>query len=99
MMPKVGNGGMLPESLPSKRLMHVAVPRRRDPAPRVARRDARFEDRSPGDARHPQQDVLADGRRFVVLRRAEESPEIVVVFNWLTELRSLMAAGGTKRAR
>jgi hypothetical protein len=43
--------------------------------------------------------VLPDGKRFVVLPPAAESPEIVVVLNWLTELRSRMAAAGTGRAR
>ena len=55
----------------------------------VARRDWLFEDHSAADVYHQQYDVLPDGKRFVVLRPAEESPEVVVVLNWLTELRAL----------
>jgi len=37
-------------------------------------------------------DVHPDGRRYTVVRDAGEAPAIVVVINWLTELRARIAA-------
>ena len=66
------------------------------PALAVTRRDTLFEDRSAADIYHAEYDVLPDGKHFVVLRPAAESPEIVVVLNWLTELRARMNASGER---
>jgi Tol biopolymer transport system component len=62
----------------------------------VARREMLFEDRaSANDPYHQQYDVLPNGW-LAVLRPAAEEPEIVLVLNWLTELRARMAAGSER---
>jgi hypothetical protein len=62
----------------------------------LVRRDALFEDRYRAYRYHQQYEVFPDGRRFVVLRPAAEDAEVVVVLNWLTELRARLAAGGER---
>jgi serine/threonine-protein kinase len=39
-------------------------------------------------------DVHPDGRRFLMIRRGSEHPQVVVVLNWLDQLRAAAAAPG-----
>ena len=59
----------------------------------VVSREELFDDRYKTGLFRSRYDVLPDGKRFVVLRPAVESHEVVVVLNWLTELRSRLQAG------
>jgi hypothetical protein len=43
-----------------------------------------------------QYDVSPDGKRLVVLRPAAGEAEVVVVLNWLTELRARMNASSER---
>jgi eukaryotic-like serine/threonine-protein kinase len=59
----------------------------------VVRRDELFTDQfRSGDPFAPEYDVSPDGKRLAVLQPTEEVPEVVVVLNWLIELRPRLAA-------
>jgi eukaryotic-like serine/threonine-protein kinase len=59
----------------------------------VATREPLFEDRYRMFEFHQQYDVHPDGRRFLVLQPAGPDQEIVVVVNWIQELRARTGAG------
>jgi len=70
----------------------VAVAVSTSPSFRVGRGTVLFDDKS--YLAHPYgaaYDVHPDGRRFLMIRRGSESPQVVVVLNWFDQLR---AAGG-----
>lgn len=55
---------------------------------------------SPAPARN--YDVTSDGRQFLFIRKTEASPapgptQVVLVLNWLEELKARVAAGQAKR--
>jgi Periplasmic component of the Tol biopolymer transport system len=53
----------------------------------VTARDSVFEGPFATDVYHPNYDVAADGRTFVMVRPVEEGRHVVMVLNWLQELR------------
>lgn len=59
----------------------------RTPALAVVGRDTLFERRYPTDLWHPNYDVTPDGRHFVMLRPVDENRDLVLVVNWIEELR------------
>ena len=65
----------------------------RTPALAVVRRDTLFERQYPTDPWHPNYDVTPDGRHFVMLRPVEESRDLVLVVNWIEELRRRTRGG------
>jgi hypothetical protein len=70
------------------------------PGVAVAGRRALFEDRYQSALSviaSPSYDVSPDGTRFVVLRLATGTREVVVVLDWLAEVRARVAAAGARR--
>jgi hypothetical protein len=58
------------------------------PSFRVGNRRVLFDDRQYlTHAYGAAYDVLPDGQRFLMIRRGSESPQVVVVLNWLEQLR------------
>ena len=62
------------------------------PALGVVARDTLFEGRFTTDPWHPNYDVAPDGKHFVMLRPVEENRDLVVVTNWIQELRRRVGA-------
>jgi serine/threonine-protein kinase len=56
-------------------------------APAITRRDTLFTGRFTTSAWHPNYDVAPDGKSFVMLRPLEEHRQLVMVVNWVEELR------------
>ena len=42
---------------------------------------------------HPNYDVARDGQHFAMIRRVGEDPQIIVVHNWIRELRARTGTG------
>jgi hypothetical protein len=59
------------------------------PVPSVAKLQRLFEARAPFAA-------SPDGKRFAMLRSLDNNQEVVVVLNWINELRAKMAAASKK---
>jgi hypothetical protein len=57
------------------------------PALAVLSRDTLFEGPYPTDPWHPNYDVAPDGKSFVMLRPVEEHRRLIMVVNWIEELR------------
>jgi hypothetical protein len=73
----------------------VAVAITTSPSVRVVRREVLFDDRSYVSHQYgAAYDVDPDGRRFLMIRMGSESPQVVVVVNWLDQLRATEAAAG-----
>jgi eukaryotic-like serine/threonine-protein kinase len=63
----------------------------------VARQQLLFEDPTRRVLSRPQFSIHPDGKRFVVLRAAaEDENEVVVVLNWITEVRAKLARAGKR---
>jgi serine/threonine-protein kinase len=96
-------GGREPRWAPSGRELFyrnqqglVAAAVGASPPLRVGRRTVLFDDKpylshTVGAA----YDVHPDGRRFLMVRRGSESPHVVVVLNWLDQVRAAGAAAGS----
>ena len=67
------------------RLMAAAITT--SPALAVTARDSIFAGPYATDVYHPNYDVAADGRTFVMIRPVEDGRHVVMVVNWLQELR------------
>jgi eukaryotic-like serine/threonine-protein kinase len=65
----------------------------RAPTLGVTGRDTLFEGRYPTDPWHPNYDVTPDGRHFVMLQPVEENRDLILVVNWIEELRRRSGAG------
>ncbi len=95
----VGGGGEPLWSPDGKRLFYragfalMAATIARAPVLAVVNRDTLFEGHYPTDPWHPNYDVTPDGRHFVMLRSVEENRDLVVVVNWVEELRRRTGAG------
>ena len=66
----------------------------------VTSREVLFPDRYTRGAGHHSFDVSPDGKQFVLMAHGDSVPSVVVVVvvtNWLTELRARMAAARGKR--
>ncbi len=79
----------------------VAVAVNPSPSFRVGRRSVLFDDKPylahAGGAAY---DVHPDGRRFLMIRLGAETPQVVVVLNWLDQVRAAdVTAGSAGRAR
>jgi Tol biopolymer transport system component len=59
----------------------------------VAARETLFEGPYATDLYHPNYDVAPDGSSFVMIRPAEENRHLVVVVNWIQELRQRTGGG------
>jgi dipeptidyl aminopeptidase/acylaminoacyl peptidase len=57
------------------------------PALSITARDVLFEGPYITDPWHPNYDVAPDGQSFVMLKPVEENRQLVVVMNWVEELR------------
>jgi Tol biopolymer transport system component len=57
------------------------------PAPAITRRDTLFTGRYTTSPWHQNYDVMPDGKGFVMLRPVEEQRQLVMVLNWIEELR------------
>ena len=83
-----------------KRLFYRAGPAlmvatiRSSPALAVLARDTLFEGPYPTDPWHPNYDVAPDGRSFIMLRPVEELRRLIMVVNWVEELRRNPHSGG-----
>jgi hypothetical protein len=53
-----------------------------------------FEGPYPTDPWHPNYDVAPDGRSFIMLRPVEEHRRLIMVVNWIEELRRNSHSGG-----
>lgn len=63
----------------------------------VARQQTLFKDPTRRTLSRAQYGVHPDGRHFVVLRApAEDEAEVVVVLNWITEVRAKLAQAGKR---
>ncbi len=97
------DGGREPRWAPSGRELFyrneqgmVAVVVATSPSFRVGRRQVLFDDKA--YLSHPvgaAYDVHPDGRRFLMIRRGSEGPQVVVVLNWFAQLRAVSARGTT----
>jgi serine/threonine protein kinase/Tol biopolymer transport system component len=93
------NGGYEPRWAPdSKRLFfrsstafRVASLDVSGPVPRLARSDSRFPDDLNQSHTTMNYDVHPDGKHLIVVRSSGEGSKVVVVTNWVTELRRKMA--------
>ena len=65
------------------------------PAFSVTGRDELFEGNYATNTTHQNYDVTRDGQAFLMLQRDAE-PDVVIVLNWLTELRARLRAGTPK---
>jgi eukaryotic-like serine/threonine-protein kinase len=63
----------------------------------VTARERLFEGRFTTDPWHPNYDVAPDGKSFVMLRPVEENRQLVMVVNWIEELRRRTAHEATVR--
>jgi serine/threonine-protein kinase len=63
------------------------------PSLEVTARESLFEGPYATDVYHPNYDVAPDGRSFVMIRPVEENRHVVMVVNWIQELRR--RTGGT----
>jgi serine/threonine-protein kinase len=70
----------------------IAAAVRTSPAFAVTGRQVLFEGPYARDFLHPMYDVSPDGKTFVMLRPAATEAQIVVVLDWLAELRARLAA-------
>jgi Tol biopolymer transport system component len=61
------------------------------PTPAISRRDTLFTGRFSTSSWHPSYDVAPDGKSFVMLRPVEEHRQLVMVVNWIEELRQRTA--------
>jgi Tol biopolymer transport system component len=88
-----GGGGEPLWSSDGKRLFYRAGPAlmaatiRSAPALAVLARDTLFDGPYPTDPWHPNYDVAPDGRSFIMLRPVEEHRRLIMVVNWIEELR------------
>ncbi len=57
------------------------------PSSPVTSRDTLFEGPYITDRWHPNYDVAPDGKSFVMLQPVEENRQLVMVVNWIQELR------------
>jgi serine/threonine-protein kinase len=57
------------------------------PSPVVIAREMLFEGPFATDLYHPNYDVAADGKSFIMVRPVEENRQLVMVVNWIRELR------------
>jgi Tol biopolymer transport system component len=95
-----GGGGEPLWSPDGKRLFYRAGPAlmaatvRSAPALVVLARDTLFEGPYPTDPWHPNYDVSPDGRSFIMLRPVEEHRRLIMVVNWIEELRRSSRSGG-----
>ena len=64
------------------------------PQPTVGARTVLFEGPFETDGLHPNYDVLPDGTGFIMIRTNDESRRLVLVMNWVAELRQRL--GGAK---
>lgn len=62
------------------------------PALAITGRDTLFTGRFTTDPWHPNYDVAPDGKSFVMMRPVEENRQLVMVVNWIEELRRRTAA-------
>ena len=62
-------------------------------APAVIGREQVFEGDFASDLFHPNYDVTADGQTFIMIRPVEENRGIVLVVNWIEELRRRTGGG------
>ena len=53
----------------------------------VTSRETLFEGPYSTDLYHPNYDVAPDGKSFIMLRPVEENRQLVMVLNWIKELR------------
>jgi hypothetical protein len=72
----------------------MAATIRSAPALAVLARDTLFEGPYPTDPWHPNYDVAPDGRSFIMLRPVEEHRRLIMVLNWIEELRGNPRSGG-----
>ena len=59
----------------------------------VTGRELVFEGQFANDLWHPNYDVTSDGQTFIMIRPVEESRQLVVVVNWIEELRRRTGGG------
>ncbi len=59
----------------------------------VTARQTLFEGPFTTDPYHPNYDVLPDGKGFIMLRPVEENRQLVMVVNWIQELRRRTGGG------
>ena len=57
----------------------------------VTSREVLFPDSFSRNRTHQNDDVSPNGKQFVMLRRGDSASSVIVVTNWLTELRARMA--------